>query len=135
MWVIRIFSDLAEKRANTLSNVFDNTEDTLGIKSYMSDISSRFKKVNITYNLPNAKIYKSKHSADRLIREFEKESNSTRDIYWDNKFYFIKGRILQLYKLSSREFNSIIDNKIIEESNKHQLKVSKLDNLRSGYKS
>ena len=139
MWVIRSFSDLAEKRTSTLNSVLDNCdEDIFEYKSFISDSNSKFKKISITNRLSNAKIYKSKSGAEKLIKEFEKASTSQAELndsmHWDSKFYFIRGKILQVYKLSIGEYNNIIDDKITHEDEKYKLKVYELNNLRSKYK-
>jgi len=134
MWVIRSFSDLAEKRTSTLNSVLDNSDgDIFEYKSFISDSNSKFKKISITNRSSNAKIYKSKSGAEKLIKEFEKASTSQAELN-DNKFYFIRGKILQVYKLSIGEYNNIIDDKITHEDEKYKLKVYELNNLRSKYK-
>jgi hypothetical protein len=66
MWVIRSFSDLAEKRTSTLNSVLDNSDkDIFEYKSFISDSNSKFKKISITNRLSNAKIYKSKSGAEK----------------------------------------------------------------------
>lgn len=127
MYIIRAFNNEAEKRDWKLSKLIDEGENkSINSFNYVTNRNG----YTITNNIVLAKVYKTETGATKFIETVSKfnEKKSSRTIgSWNNKFFFLRNKILHIDKLSKKEYNDIIDHKISLEKSLCERKVRKLE--------
>lgn len=126
MWIILV-TNLASHRDNLLSDIFNEKIENVSEK-FISNFSTY--RLYICDNIGNAKVYKSKSGAERLVKNVANTQND----YYKNKYSLVKGKHLVARKLTISEWNSIIDGEKAKLHNTYMRKLSKLEAKKSGYK-
>lgn len=116
MWVIIVNKDLQEFRDSTLSDIIG------GDKPKENYLSYQFSRFNSTTFLPQAKIYKTKSGAERIINKVKSTDNSS----WRSKYYNLWQRHLSCRKLTRQEWHDIVNYELGKLERDYQIKKSKL---------
>lgn len=116
MWVIIVNKDLQEFRESTLSDIIGGDKPK---ENYLSYQYSRF---NSTMFLPQAKVYKTKSGAERIINKVKSTDNSS----WRSKYYNLWQRHLSCRKLTRQEWHDIVNYELVKLDRDYQIKKSKL---------
>lgn len=116
MWVIIVNKDLQEFRESTLSDIIGGDKPK---ENYLSYQYSRF---NSTMFLPQAKVYKTKSGAERIINKVKSTDNSS----WRSKYYNLWQRHLSCRKLTRQEWHDIVNYELGKLDRDYQIKKSKL---------
>lgn len=116
MWIILVNKDLQEIRNNVLTELLNNEKPK---ESYLNYRYGRFSHSGF---LPDAKVYKTKSGAERLISEFKSSNNTT----WKSKFHLINEKELSVRKLTREEWHMIIDFELSKLDTSYQRNKSKL---------
>jgi hypothetical protein len=116
MWVIIVNKDLQEFRDSTLSDIIG------GDKPKENYLSYQFSRFNSTTFLPQAKVYKTKNGAERIISRVKSTDNSS----WRSKYYNLWQRHLSCRKLTRQEWHDIVNYELGKLERDYQTKKSKL---------
>lgn len=116
MWVIIVNKDLQEFRESTLSDIIG------GDKPKENYLSYQFSRFNSTMFLPQAKVYKTKSGAERIINKVKSTDNSS----WRSKYYNLWQRHLSCRKLTRQEWHDIVNYELGKLDRDYQIKKSKL---------
>jgi hypothetical protein len=116
MWVIIVNKDLQEFRESTLSDIIG------GDKPKENYLSYQFSRFNSTMFLPQAKVYKTKSGAERIINKVKSTDNSS----WRSKYYNLYQRHLSCRKLTRQEWHDIVNYELGKLDRDYQIKKSKL---------
>ncbi len=123
MWVIVVNKDLQEFRDNTLSDIIGGDKPKENYMSY------RFGRFNQTPFLPDAKVYKTKSGAERIINQVKSTDNSS----WRSKYYNLWQRHLSCRKLSRQEWHDIINFELGKLERSYQTRKSKLEKKKNDF--
>ena len=123
MWVIVVNKDLQEFRDSTLSDIIggDRVKDNY--------ICYKFSRYNYSTFLPDAKVYKTKSGAEKVINIIKNTDNSS----WRSKYYNLWQKHLSCRKLSRQEWHDIVNFELAKLERSYQIRKSKLEKKKNQF--
>lgn len=128
MWVVIAKKGLDIHRDELISDLLGEEKNQV-TESFILKPSSSYR-YNITSSLSNAKIYKQKHSCERLIKKFntaQKELNR-------NPFYWIKDYHLSCRQITIDEWNIMCNQELSRLERSYQYQKQKIESKRNSFK-
>jgi hypothetical protein len=123
MWVIVVNKDLQEFRDSTLSDIIG------GNKPKENYLNYRFSRYNYGTFLPEAKVYKTKSGAEKVITQIKNTDNSS----WRSKYYNLWQTHLSCRKLSRHEWHDIVNFELAKLERSYQIRKSKLEKKKTQF--
>lgn len=123
MWIIIVNKNLQEYRDHKLLEILNDE------KPKESYLYYKFNRYNYNSFLPDAKIYKTKSGAEKLLYEIKKEDKTS----WRSKFYNLNDKELSIRKLSREEWHQIVNFELTKLEMNYLSKKSKLEKKKSQF--
>jgi hypothetical protein len=127
MWVIGVYNDISEYRNFRISELTGDNSNRQFLGLYSGN--KKYSKCSIF----QAKVFKNKNYADKIVEEFNSLNIETKRGY-TNKFSWMSDCVLSVYKLKQEEWLQIIDFEISKLDNRYQKQKSRLLKKRQSYK-
>jgi hypothetical protein len=129
MWTIVVSKDLGHQRDEKLSELIGKPV----IYSYLSKRSGKNSKYYATSALSNSLIFKTESGAKKIIKEFNSFTEEQK-AWFTNKFNWVRDSKLSVRKLTSEEWNKLIDLELQMLETRYFMQKSKISNKRNSYK-